>query len=299
MQPTETWPALIAAVTDLDGTITGVHRTWLDPSGRDKAPIDSPRRAMGHLLGQGRPLRRGERRHGGWRRHRDHAVAPMRHAHHADGGGTLGRASRRHPVPGNAAPPLHRPRRRSGGDGAMASLIDRANEAGIEAITLSPTARRLQRGSAHARHRCAAGSASGCRSLPRMSRASWNWRREPERRDEARTGARFHVASDRGASRLAGESRAHGLLRGRSGRQTARPGNGGWPTIFRRRRAAFTSRGKIAGPRHPPLRFGRSLRSAVQVRSAPPPFVATKAAMGAADPTKGSTHDDRTRRHRL
>ncbi len=49
----ETWPALIAAVTDLDGRITGVHRTWLHPSGRDKAPVDSPRRAMGHLLGHG------------------------------------------------------------------------------------------------------------------------------------------------------------------------------------------------------------------------------------------------------
>ena len=47
------------------------------------------------------------------------------------------------------------------GDGAMASLIDRANEAGIEAITLSPTARRLQRGSPHARHRCAAGRVAG------------------------------------------------------------------------------------------------------------------------------------------
>ena len=51
--PTETWPALIAAVTDPDGRITGVHRTWLDPSGRAKAPIDTPRRAMGHLLGHG------------------------------------------------------------------------------------------------------------------------------------------------------------------------------------------------------------------------------------------------------
>jgi hypothetical protein len=51
--PTETWPALIAAVTDPGGTITGAHRTWLDPSGHDKAPIDSPRRAMGHLLGHG------------------------------------------------------------------------------------------------------------------------------------------------------------------------------------------------------------------------------------------------------
>src|SRR5260370_31694370 len=51
--PTESWPALIAAVTDLGGRITGVHRTWLDRSGLDKAPIDSPRRAMGHLLGHG------------------------------------------------------------------------------------------------------------------------------------------------------------------------------------------------------------------------------------------------------
>ena len=49
--PTETWPAMIAAVTDLKGHITGAHRTWLDPSGRDKAPVDTPRRAMGHLLG--------------------------------------------------------------------------------------------------------------------------------------------------------------------------------------------------------------------------------------------------------
>jgi hypothetical protein len=51
--PTEVWPALIAAVTDLTGKITGAHRTWLDPSGRDKAPVDTPRRAMGHLLGHG------------------------------------------------------------------------------------------------------------------------------------------------------------------------------------------------------------------------------------------------------
>ena len=47
------WPALIGAVTDLAGTITGVQRTWLDPGGSDKAPIVTPRRAMGDLLGQG------------------------------------------------------------------------------------------------------------------------------------------------------------------------------------------------------------------------------------------------------
>ena len=49
--PTETWPAMIAAVTDLSGAITGVHRTWLAPDGSGKAPIDTPRRAMGGLLG--------------------------------------------------------------------------------------------------------------------------------------------------------------------------------------------------------------------------------------------------------
>jgi len=49
--PTQTWPAIIAAVTGFGGELTGAHRTWLDPSGRDKAPIESPRRAMGQLLG--------------------------------------------------------------------------------------------------------------------------------------------------------------------------------------------------------------------------------------------------------
>ena len=50
--PRETWPALLAAVTDLNGAITGVHRTWLAP-GAGKAPIATPRRAMGCLLGNG------------------------------------------------------------------------------------------------------------------------------------------------------------------------------------------------------------------------------------------------------
>jgi len=49
----EVWPALLAAVTDLNGRVTGVHRTWLDPSGRDKAPVPSPRRALGEIAGHG------------------------------------------------------------------------------------------------------------------------------------------------------------------------------------------------------------------------------------------------------
>jgi hypothetical protein len=42
---------MIASVTDLDSRITGAHRTWLSPDGDGKAPIDTPRRAMGDLLG--------------------------------------------------------------------------------------------------------------------------------------------------------------------------------------------------------------------------------------------------------
>lgn len=46
-------PALIAAVTNLDGRITGLQRTWLDPSGDGKAHVDDPRRSLGRLLGNG------------------------------------------------------------------------------------------------------------------------------------------------------------------------------------------------------------------------------------------------------
>lgn len=47
------YPAMIAAVTDLGGSLMGVHRTWLDPHRSTKAPVAYPRRAMGHLLGHG------------------------------------------------------------------------------------------------------------------------------------------------------------------------------------------------------------------------------------------------------
>jgi hypothetical protein len=51
--PRESWPALLAAVTDTSGTITGIQRSWLDRTGTAKAPITDPRRALGHLLGNG------------------------------------------------------------------------------------------------------------------------------------------------------------------------------------------------------------------------------------------------------
>lgn len=47
------FPALIAAVRSNDGSLTGIHRTWLDPNGSGKAPVATPRRAMGNLLGNG------------------------------------------------------------------------------------------------------------------------------------------------------------------------------------------------------------------------------------------------------
>ena len=47
------WPALIGAVTNLDGGVTGVHRTWLDPdlarADHGKAPIEAPKRSLGEL----------------------------------------------------------------------------------------------------------------------------------------------------------------------------------------------------------------------------------------------------------
>lgn len=51
LAPMMTWPAMIGAVTDLNGEMTGVHRTWLASNGSGKAPIDTPRRALGDLLG--------------------------------------------------------------------------------------------------------------------------------------------------------------------------------------------------------------------------------------------------------
>ena len=44
-------PALVAAVTGADGRVTGVHRTWIDPSRPAKAPVARPRKALGRVHG--------------------------------------------------------------------------------------------------------------------------------------------------------------------------------------------------------------------------------------------------------
>jgi len=51
--PRQSWPALLAAVTDGSGAVTGLQRTWLDRRRPAKAPLANPRRSLGHLLGNG------------------------------------------------------------------------------------------------------------------------------------------------------------------------------------------------------------------------------------------------------
>ncbi len=142
----DTWPALIAAVTDLDGAVTGVQRTYLNaagdaPSRVDKAPVESPRRAMGHLLANG--VRFGST---------DDVMAA------GEGIETL--LSLRCALPGlpmiaalsayHLGALLFPPTLRrlyvardndAAGDGAFAALAARAQEAGIEALALTPALR--------------------------------------------------------------------------------------------------------------------------------------------------------------
>ena len=130
---------MIAAVTDLAGRITGAHRTWLDPSGQGKAPVDTPKRAMGHLLGN--------------------AVRfDVAHDVLAAGEGIETMLSLRCILPkmpmmaalsaAHLSAILFPPTLRRlyivrdddpAGDSAMASLVDRATAVGIEALCLSPT----------------------------------------------------------------------------------------------------------------------------------------------------------------
>lgn len=136
--PTESWPAMIASVTDLGGEITGAHRTWLALDGSGKAPIDTPRRAMGDLLG--------------------HAVRfGVAHDVMAAGEGietilSLRMAAPRLPMlaalsAAHLAAILFPVTLRRlyivrdddpAGDSARDSLIERANAIGVEAIVLSP-----------------------------------------------------------------------------------------------------------------------------------------------------------------
>ena len=135
---TETWPAMIASVTDLNDKITGAHRTWLDPRRCDKAPIDTPRRAMGDLLGNavrfgigGEVMAAGEGIETVLSLRQVIPDMPM-----------LAALSAAHLAAILFPDTLRRlyivRDNDPAGDGARDTLIERANAAGIEAIVISP-----------------------------------------------------------------------------------------------------------------------------------------------------------------
>ena len=136
--PPDPRPAMIGAVTDLGGRITGAHRTWLAPDGSGKAAIDRPRKAMGDLLAHavrfGLPnevMAAGEGIESvlSLRCAVPHMamVAALSAAHLA---AILFPTSLRRLYIARDNDPA--------GDGARDSLIKRTNAAGIEAIVLSP-----------------------------------------------------------------------------------------------------------------------------------------------------------------
>jgi hypothetical protein len=141
--PTEIWPAMIASVTDLDGRLTGVHRTWLDPRGFSettlgKAPIETPRRAMGDLNGHavrfgvaGEVMAAGEGVETVLSLRSALPTMPMAAALSAAHLSAIlfSDTLRRLYIARDDDP---------AGDGAVMALIDRARQLGIEAIVLSP-----------------------------------------------------------------------------------------------------------------------------------------------------------------
>ena len=137
--PRETWPALVAAVTDLDGALTGVLRTWLARDGSGKAPLTTPRRALGRLLGFWCPVRQSNGCDGSRRGPGDDALLARRPAGRADGRGPVLRAPRRPPSTAAAPLAIARDNDRAGHRAAEALGI-RANADGIEDIVLTPNA---------------------------------------------------------------------------------------------------------------------------------------------------------------
>lgn len=136
--PTEIWPAIVASVTDLDGKQTGAHRTWLSPDGSGKAPVDSPRRAMGDLLGHGvrfgaagEVLAAGEGI--------ETVLSPRQVLPHMPMMAALSAAHLAAILFPLSLRRLYVLRDRDpAGDGARDSLVARATSLGIEAISLSP-----------------------------------------------------------------------------------------------------------------------------------------------------------------
>ena len=102
----DAWPAMIAAVTDFDGRITGVHRIWLDPTGHGKVTAATLREFLIEQVNRLHPerLRRVPQRQQG-----DILLAALHAADmgainaHTRSDGLLAEASP-HPKPANISP---------------------------------------------------------------------------------------------------------------------------------------------------------------------------------------------------
>ena len=107
--PLETWPALIAAVTDLSGNVTGVHRTWLALDGSAKAESGgAPTPRHGRSPRPRRAVRRRPGCAGGGGGHRDNALLEIAVAAVAHVRGPFRRAPCRPAASAVAEPPLRR-----------------------------------------------------------------------------------------------------------------------------------------------------------------------------------------------
>ncbi len=181
------WPALIAAVTDLAGTITGAHRTWLDPSGQAKAPVATPRRAMGHLLGNA--VRFGAARDVMAAGEGIETMLSLRTI--TPDLPMVAALSANHLAALVLPPTLRRlyvvQDNDPAGRWAAQALTDRARRGGIEALVLVPALGDSQRRPAAARHRGARGGGCGCSSSRRTWRGSGAGR---QRRESDMTGLR-------------------------------------------------------------------------------------------------------------
>lgn len=137
------FPALIAAVTDDDGTQTGTHRTFLSPSGLDpagnsKAKVASPRRAMGNILGNA--VRFGKADDVMIAGEGIETILSLREILHNM---PMAAATSSAHLAALVFPPAHRRLyvardKDAAGDAAFGILTDRAQAAGIELVSLLP-----------------------------------------------------------------------------------------------------------------------------------------------------------------
>ena len=279
------------------GSITGAHRTWLDPDGpatRRRSTRQDAQWATCSAMPSASALPTTSWRPAKASRRCSRFVALL--PQHANDRGALGGASLR--------PSCFR--ERCDASTSRATMIRPANGASIDSHRPGDSGR--DRGARSVATlgdfnddlryrgidalRC---SAHECSSRRRTSPVSWSSRDKPRHGMTERPYPRGKSANAM-LPPSSGEGRAHGLLRGRSCGKRPGPAMAAADYFPARPEGRFPSRNKIAGLRHPPLRFG--LRYA-RCRPAPPAaFVAMKAAMGAADPTKESAmttnHDDPT-----